>query len=454
MLTQTVNAIDALRTSLQQRSTVHTLALVLVWVAMALSGLVFSEPCPTDALAAGLIILLPTIGLVQAPPLLALFLMVWGTAATFGLFAATASGDIDASVKHTMVSLFLAGYGFTIAGFVAARPLAHMRLILNGLTVAATIACAAGIIGYFGLLPGSEIFTKFGRASGTFKDPNVFGPFLVPALLYCLHIALGRPLKASLLPLTLAGFLALGVFLSFSRGAWMNLIVALGLYLALAFVTAPSNARRQKIALLGALGASLIAGIVGGALQDDRVAALVNERASMAQSYDVGPEGRFGGQEKAIGLILEHPLGIGAGEFARVYHHEEPHNVYLSMPLNAGWVGAGLYVVAVLMTLIIGAKASFRRTDYQPLVIIAFAAFVANAAEGLIIDTDHWRHFYVLMAMVWGMAAAPMTAAAKSSSRERVSAQPRSSRIVGRAPIRATSGTVRLASARRRAAHP
>jgi hypothetical protein len=28
------------------------------------------------------------------------------------------------------------------------------------------------------------------------------------------------------------------------------------------------------------------------------------------------------------------------------------------------------------------------------------------ALEGLVIDSDHWRHFYPLMAMVWGMAVA------------------------------------------------
>ena len=29
------------------------------------------------------------------------------------------------------------------------------------------------------------------------------------------------------------------------------------------------------------------------------------------------------------------------------------------------------------------------------------------AVEGLVIDSDHWRHFYLIMAMIWGMALAP-----------------------------------------------
>jgi hypothetical protein len=27
-------------------------------------------------------------------------------------------------------------------------------------------------------------------------------------------------------------------------------------------------------------------------------------------------------------------------------------------------------------------------------------------AEGFVIDSDHWRHFYLLLGMVWGLSAA------------------------------------------------
>jgi hypothetical protein len=27
-------------------------------------------------------------------------------------------------------------------------------------------------------------------------------------------------------------------------------------------------------------------------------------------------------------------------------------------------------------------------------------------AEGFVIDTDHWRHFYLLLGMIWGLFAA------------------------------------------------
>jgi hypothetical protein len=32
------------------------------------------------------------------------------------------------------------------------------------------------------------------------------------------------------------------------------------------------------------------------------------------------------------------------------------------------------------------------------------AAFIGMALEGLVIDSDHWRHFFLLMGMIWGVA--------------------------------------------------
>jgi O-antigen ligase len=402
-----ITAFRAAKAGLEQRSLAHTFALALVWLALATSGLVFSEPSPTDLITLALIVLLPVIGLVRIGPALGCLLLAFGAAAALALVSSASAFEINTAVKHTLVTLYLYGGTIVLAGFIAAKPEAHAKLMFNGLTAAATIACATGIAGYFGLIPNAEMFTKFGRATGTFKDPNVFGPFLVPPMLYALQLALDRSLKRSLPPLLLAGLLALGVFLSFSRGAWVNILIALAVYIVLAFLTAASNARRQKLVFLGLACAALAAAVIAGALQVEKVSALVTERASVSQSYDAGPEGRFGGQQKAVALILENPLGIGAQQFAAHHHHEAVHNVYLSMALNAGWLGAGLFAIATVLTLLVGIMSAFKRTAAQPFLLIAVAAFAANAFEGVIIDTDHWRHFYLLMAFVWGIATAP-----------------------------------------------
>ncbi len=109
---------------------------------------------------------------------------------------------------------------------------------------------------------------------------------------------------------------------------------------------------------------------------------------------------------KAVGLILDNPLGIGAAIFTRFYHHEEVHNVYLSMFLNAGWVGGLLYLMTCLGTLAFGFRHVLKKTPSSPLFLIVFSALAGNICEGVLIDSDHWRHFYLLLALVWGMMAA------------------------------------------------
>ena len=43
---------------------------------------------------------------------------------------------------------------------------------------------------------------------------------------------------------------------------------------------------------------------------------------------------------------------------------------------------------------------------WQAYLIVGYAAFVGEAVEGLIVDTDHWRHFFLLLGLIWGLAVA------------------------------------------------
>jgi O-antigen ligase len=286
-------------------------------------------------------------------------------------------------------------------------------LIMSAYLWSAAAASLLGIIGYFNLLPGAyDLFTSFGRARGAFKDPNVFGPYLVPPIVYGVHLWLSRPVSKAIVPLTLIVIMAFALFLSFSRGAWVNLAIALSVFGYLSFILARSNWARFKLAIVALASLAAIAIVAMAALQFDSIANLADQRVSLDQTYDQGPEGRFGGQLKAIRLILDNPLGIGAGEFTQRHHHEEVHNIYLSMLLNNGWAGGILYALTVLITLLYGLRQLLRFTQVQPLLIVTWSCFLAVVIEGFLIDTDHWRHFFLLVGMIWGLgetARAPQT---------------------------------------------
>lgn len=385
-------------------SVVHLMALGCVWLTVALSAVVFSEPAPFDILMMGLILLLPIVGLAKFNAANLGLLGIWLIIGAAGLVSSILAPDIASSSRHTAITIYLSIASVILAAFVAQNPLAHGRLMMNAYLVAAVIASAAAIIGYFNLLPGFEkLFTLYGRARGTFKDPNVFGAFLVPAFIYCLHIWLTRPMRSAPVILACLALLSLGALLSFSRGAWAVIGLGSVLYLYLVFATTVRDAVRLKIILLSVFGLSSLVLFTAVALQFDAVSDLLLQRASLDQSYDQGPEGRFGGQRKALSLIVEQPLGIGALTFGRHYHGEEAHNVYLSMFLNSGWVGGVCYLMLVIVSILMGFRQVLRRTETQGLMIVALAAFTVTALEGWIIDTDHWRHFFVLLGLLWGL---------------------------------------------------
>lgn len=220
-----------------------------------------------------------------------------------------------------------------------------------------------------------------------------------------MHIMLTRRGAHCGLPTLAALVLAFGVFLSFSRGAWLNLTLAAGIYAYLQVVTARSNRLRFRTIALG-FGCLLTSAVlVMLALQIDAIAALFDTRFEMLQSYDAGPEGRFGGQDKALALLLERPLGIGALQFSALYHHEDVHNVYLSQFVNTGWIGGFAYVILVAATLAMGVGHALNTASSHPLFLVAYASFLGVVVEGAIIDTDHWRHFYLLLALIWGLMA-------------------------------------------------
>ncbi len=378
-----------------------------VFLAIAGSGVVFSEPAPVDVLMLGLVVLLPLSGLQRYAPGMVLQLLIWLGCGAGALIASSLSREIGDSARHTAISFYLYAAFFVLAAFVAHNPAANARLVLRAWLLAGLIAAIAGLVGYFKLAPGAfDLFTRFGRAAGTFKDPNVLGAFLVPVILYSGHRILHRETRNVAVEVLGLAILVGALLLTFSRGAWINLAVAAVVYASLTLITLATPAARARLVMMLGLGLALATATLLAAMQHEEVARLLAERSALTHDYDVGPEGRFGGQAKALALVLANPLGLGAKQFATHYHAEDVHNVYVSMFLNAGWLGGLLYIAAMATTMVVGLVHVLRGTATRPLFLISYAALAANVVEGLVIDTDHWRHVYVLLALAWGLMGA------------------------------------------------
>ena len=129
-------------------------------------------------------------------------------------------------------------------------------------------------------------------------------------------------------------------------------------------------------------------------------------RAVVVQEYDVaGDRGRFTVQRRALELLLSDPVGVGPSQSGEVLGIP-PHNVYLHVLTEAGWVGGSAFLLFVLLTLANGLRLCLVRSPFQIASTVVFAALVGTLAQSLFIDSTHWRHLFVLFAIVWGTALA------------------------------------------------
>ena len=195
------------------------------------------------------------------------------------------------------------------------------------------------------------------------------------------------------------------MLLSFSRAAWGQLAFAAHMVLFLTLVTSPSSNQRMRIVLLAIAGVGGLALYMAGLLSLEAVSNLLKERLNFNQSYDVGETGRFGRHLLGALLALDVPFGIGPLQFPKFFP-EDPHNSYLNAFMSGGWLAGVCYPTLVLVSLYYGMRAVFTPTPWQRTTIVIYTAYFTTAAESAIIDSDHWRHGFLILGVLWGLIAA------------------------------------------------
>jgi len=378
------------------------LAATAVSVGVLLSGFVLKEPAPYELYMVALIGIWALFGLKisrSVAPLLVLLV----TFNLGGFISMTQMADIKDTPLYLAVSLFLALTSVFFAAIIEARPSLFRPIFLAWLAAGVSTA-TLGILGYFNAFPGASIFTRYERAAGAFEDPNVFGPFLaLPAIYLLYRMVTGRPY---LMPVYAVPLLILigGIFFSFSRGAWGLFGFSAVLLMAALFIGNTSGVFRLRIVLMSLLAVSLIVIALLVALQMPGVAEVFTSRARLAQEYDSGNLGRFGRYGVGFMMAMENPLGIGPLVFGKIFF-EDTHNIWLKALLDYGWLGFASWLIMVVWTIAGGFRILFRDRPWQPYLLCVYVVFVGHVALGSVIDTDHWRHFYMLVGLIWGCMA-------------------------------------------------
>ena len=376
----------------------------------------FSETSPYDMVAVPTILLWACLGLRlhrAVVPLAGLLLLY------LAAIVAALIPYLDEAVPRTWTIqlAYLVGTCLFFAMLFSDETAARMELALKAYTVSCVFSAALGIVGYLDLLGIEDLFYKYGRASGTFQDPNVFGSFLTLGALYLMHGLLTGRLRLPVL--SLAGLLVIlaGIFLSFSRGSWGGSAVAVAVMVASVYAGAPALRRR----IVGLTLLTAILGVVAilALLSVDHVAQMFEVRASMTQSYDEGETGRFGNQIRGLTLLLGLPMGMGPMHW-RLTFGLEPHNSYLGSFANGGWLGGAAFLGLVLTTAFVGFRLMRADSPCRAHAQIVWPALLMFFLQALQIDIEKWRHVYMMLGMVWALEAARLRWLAERGSRTSV----------------------------------
>ncbi len=303
-----------------------------------------------------------------------------------------------------LISIYLAIASAVFAAVLLEDTQRRAMMIESGWIAGAVVASLAGILGYFNVGGLGAIFSLNERASGTFKDPNVLGTYLLfPFICLVLGFVLGNR-RFFLWRAFALLVVAAAIFLSFSRGAWGIAALSAMMAVALAFITSRSTLEKARIIAVSIAACGALVAMLMVVLSIDEVRELFLQRFSLEQSYDVKSGGRFDNQAKALPMLLELPNGFGPYQF-RNFFPEDPHNVFINGFASYGWLGGFSYLALILATLAIGWRSVFMRSSVQPMIIACWSSLFFLILQGLTIDTDHWRHFYVLLGMTWGLHA-------------------------------------------------
>jgi putative inorganic carbon (HCO3(-)) transporter len=215
------------------------------------------------------------------------------------------------------------------------------------------------------------------------------------------------------------------LYLTYSYGTWISIIVASLLTVILNFFCHPERAQRAE----GSLSIKrLLLIIIFGALalsqyNNPKLQHIVNS------DYYSSLHSRIMIWQSALLVSRDHWLtGVGAGNFQQAYLDyqsrfpepyiewavPQPHNIFLAFLTQLGIIGLISFILIVLLTLfiVIPAKAGIQKSNFKlritdPLTLWATAYLVYLIVHGLV-DTPYFKNdlailFWLALAIIWSL---------------------------------------------------
>jgi len=230
-------------------------------------------------------------------------------------------------------------------------------------------------------------------------DNNGAGLMMAMGVPMCYFLWEGTAGRARWLFLLAMPVLAHAIMISFSRGAMLSILLAAPWVFLF-------SSQKKKVALAYVLGGLFVVATAGPELQ---------ERFFSISRHDMDASANSRKESWAIAIRManEHPiLGMGVRcstlktfEYGADMQYRAIHSQYLQTAADCGWVGMGLFVALLLMSMWL-ATVFFRRTRHWPRYpeVVRARAMAGAVVCGLMVYTvgavflslDHFELPYVL----------------------------------------------------------
>ena len=252
------------------------------------------------------------------------------------------------------------------------------------------------------------------RLSGPVNEPNVWGLVLVaviPLVIY--RIFHERLTLVKFLCVAILGLLLVIIFNTYSRGAYVGLVIIIGLIML--------EKRLKALAVFGGFGLFVILILVlpSKYLERFQTLTLLSPTSQNGIYQDSSFRGR--GSEVLTGLRMfyEHPLlGVGAGNYNNNYQQyaqligieyrneeREPHSLYVQLLAETGILGT-IAFLGIVVSLLGGLDKSIKAIKHLPSgqawlpwISAIRLSIIAYLVSSLFLHMAYIRYFWILVAL-------------------------------------------------------
>jgi O-antigen ligase len=332
--------------------------------------------------------------------------------------------------------------------------------IVGGLVLSAVVQAIIGIYQFDGGSGAPHLwildFQHF-RAFGTFGQPNPFGAFMGLILTLALGAAYGAAndlWRIGLPQITLLGrviclspratddidrgalmisglrcvlfgvstlIIAVGLYVSWSRGAWIGFLAAL----AVMVLFAPRR-RWIGLALIGVIGGSGLLFVISGlapASVVNRISDFTTEftgfgdvRGQVITDPNYAVLERLAHWQAAIGMATDHPfLGVGFGDYEIAYPQYQlmnwpfalghAHNYYLNLWAETGIVGLVAYLLTWIAIAWMNIRLLGQTSGFQRGIALGLLGTWTHLAVHSIFDKLYVNNLYLHLGVMLGLIA-------------------------------------------------